>query len=86
MKRLRLHSVPLLEGFIKDESISLEDRLTVFKQTLNSFPLFVLSIKDGDCKTIENPEAVLNGMVNTLCEIKADSTKTSYTGFTVLYN
>lgn len=87
MRRIKIDSLDKLEVFINNESVSLEDRLTVFKQTLNSFPLFVLSIRlNDDCTVIDNPEAVLNGMLNTLSEIKADTNLKTYRGFVVLYN
>lgn len=86
MKRLKIDSVPLLENFVKNESVSIEDRLTVFKQTLNSFPLFVLSIRlNENCTVIDNQDAVLAGMLNTLAEIKANSEQKFYTGFCVVY-
>lgn len=86
MKRLKIDSVPLLENFVKNESVSIEDRLTVFKQTLNSFPLFVLSIRlNENCTVIDNQEAVLAGMLNTLAEIKANSEQKFYAGFCVVY-
>lgn len=87
MQKLKIDSVPLLEAFVKNESICIEDRFTVFKQTLNSFPLFVLSIRlNEDCKTIDNKDVVLAGMLNTLAEIKENPNEKTYTGFTVLYN
>lgn len=86
MKRIKVDTLEKLEKFVADESISLENRLEVFTQATNNYPLFILSVKyDDSCKIIENREAVLNGMLRTISEIKADPNQKTYRGFWVSY-
>lgn len=86
MKRLKIDTLEKLETFIKNEAISIEDRLEVFTQATNDYPLFILLVKyDDTCTTIENRKDVLTGMLRTISEIKADPNQKTYRGFWVSY-
>tara|TARA_R110000868_G_scaffold339427_2_gene600174 strand:+ start:1539 stop:1811 length:273 start_codon:yes stop_codon:yes gene_type:complete len=87
MKRIRIKSIGDLEKFIQDERVTLENRLEVFTQTLENYPLFVFAVKyDDTSKIIENRESVLAAMIRTLNEIKADPSQKTYTGVWVSYH
>lgn len=84
--KVRIKSIDDLEAFINNESIKLEDRLTIFTQAVENYPLFVFAVKyDDNCKIIENRGDVLVGMLRTIAEIKADPNKKAYTGVWVAY-
>lgn len=83
---VRIKNLNDLEAFINSESIKLEDRLEVFTQAVENFPLFVFVVKyDDTCKIIENRSDVLAGMLRTIAEIKANPNQKSYTGVWVAY-
>lgn len=86
MKRIKIDTLDKLETFIKNEAVSIEDRLEVFTQAVENYPLFVFAVKyDDNCKIIENRGDVLAGMLRTIAEIKADPNKKAYTGVWVAY-
>lgn len=85
-KRIRIKSISDLEKFVNDKSISLENRLEIFTQTLDSYPLFVFVVKYNDtCNIIENRSDVLAGMLRTIAEIKENPNQKTYRGFWVSY-
>ena len=86
MKRIRIKSIGDLEKFIQDERVTLENRLEVFTQTLENYPLFVFAVKyDDTCTVIENRGDVFAGILRSLAEIKENPNEKTYTGFMVLY-
>lgn len=86
MKKVRIKSIDDLGAFVSNESIKLEDRLEVFTQAVENYPLFVFVVKyDDTCTIIENRSDVLAGMLRTIAEIKADPDQKTYRGFWVAY-
>ena len=84
--KVRIKSIDDLQNFVQDENIKLEDRLEVFTQAVENYPLFVFAVKyDDSCRIIENRSDVLAGMLRTIAEIKADPNKKAYTGVWVAY-
>lgn len=85
-KRIRIKSIDDLEKFVNDESVTLENRLQIFTQAVENYPLFVFVVKyDDSCKIIENRSDVLAGMLRTIAEIKANPNQKAYTGVWVAY-
>jgi hypothetical protein len=86
MKRIKIDSLDKLETFVKNEAVSIEDRLQVFEQALNSYPFFVIALKyDDTCIKIENVEAVAGQMIRVVQDIRQAPNNKYYTGFSVLY-
>lgn len=86
MKRLKIDTLDKLEAFVNNESVSLEDRLEVFTQATENYPLFILSVKyDDTCTTIENRLEVQEQMKRVIADVKADPNQKSYRGFWVAY-
>jgi hypothetical protein len=86
MKRLKIDTLDKLEAFVNNESVSLENRLSVFSQAMDNYPLFILEVKfDDTCTTIENRLEVQEQMKRVIADVKADPNQKSYRGFWVAY-
>lgn len=86
MKRIKIDSLDKLEAFIDNEAVSLENRLDVFVQALDHYPLHILLVKYNDsCTVIENREEVEKGLKRIIAEIQADPNQKFYAGLWVAY-
>jgi len=86
MKRIKINTLDKLETFINNESVSLENRLSVFSHAMDNYPLFIIEVKfDNSCNVIENREEIEEQMKRLISDIKADPNQTAYRGFWVYY-
>jgi len=86
MKRIKINTLDKLEAFINNESVSIENRLSVFSQAMENYPLFIIEVKfDESCKVIKNREEVQEQMNRLISDVKTDPNQTAYQGFWVYY-
>jgi hypothetical protein len=86
VKRVKIDSLDKLETFVKNEAVTIEDRLQIFEQALSSYPFFVIALKyNDDCNKIENVEAVAGQMLRVIQDIRESPNNKYYRGFSVIY-
>lgn len=75
MKRIKIDTLDKLEAFINNESVSVENRLSVFKQALKQYSLWIMEVKNGTGGDIEQPERVVSEMLRVVKQLQADPEK-----------